>query len=64
MIYTIDEKIEILENRVRVLELMLYHEAGGTGYYPAIEQKTSMDRKFYDRIQSNIIGIRKEIGEN
>ena len=49
------------DTRVRLLELMLYREAGGTGYDLAIEQLAEDWEDFYYRINQKLNGVKKEV---
>jgi hypothetical protein len=42
----------------RLLQLMLYKEAGGTGYDPAIAKLAAANPDFYDKTQQEIAGIK------
>ena len=48
----------VITMEMRMMRLMLYREAGGTGYDPAISKLAKVCPDFYHRLQQEIEGIK------
>ena len=49
---------DLKDLKIRLLELMLYREAGGSGYDLAVSKIAESCPEFYTRILQNLEGIR------
>jgi hypothetical protein len=49
------------DTRIRLLKLMLYREAGGTGYELAIDKLAKEWPDFYYRLQQELKGIKDDV---
>tara|TARA_R110000851_G_scaffold7493_1_gene29079 strand:+ start:2495 stop:2656 length:162 start_codon:yes stop_codon:yes gene_type:complete len=50
-------------DKVTLLKYMLYREAGGVGYGPAINALAEQAPEFYIKMQHDIDSIKKDIGK-
>ena len=50
-----------MEEKVRLLQLMIYREAGGTGYDPAINKLALANPDLYHKTSQGIAAIKKAI---